>query len=109
MQYKQTALRLLLLCLPFPAFSQTTYLPQDAREQILLERMEIRNGHDSILNFSKTKPFSRKQFIPVIERSLPNDSAVGNGWRMSAVDRFNADIALMNSPEWTTRRFTSKK
>src|SRR5205085_4322055 len=68
-QYKQTLVRLFFLLFPFTAFSQaTTYLPQDARETILLERLEIKAGTDSILNFSKIKPFSRKQFIPVIEK-----------------------------------------
>jgi hypothetical protein len=58
----------LLLFLPAAVFAQTTFLPQGARENVLLERIEIKAGTDSILNFSKTKPFSRKQFIPAIER-----------------------------------------
>jgi hypothetical protein len=102
MQFKQTAVRLLFFFLPMTAFSQTTYLPQGARENDLLERLEIRAGTDSILNFSKTKPFSRKQFIPVIE-------AYSRSAGLNAVDRFNATRAIMNSEEWTSQKFTSKK
>src|SRR5688572_11566847 len=63
MQVNQTFVRLFLLLLPITAFSQTTYLPQDARENILFERLEIKAGKDSVLNFSKIRPFSRKQAV----------------------------------------------
>src|SRR5438067_11710121 len=68
MQNKQTLLSLFVLFVSIASFSQTTYLPQNAEENILLERLEIKAGTDSVLNFSKTKPFSRKQFIPVIDK-----------------------------------------
>ncbi len=103
MQFKQTAVRLLLFFLPVTALSQTTYLPEGARENVLLERLEIKAGTDSILNFSKLKPFSRKQYIPVIEAY----SRTGTG--LTAVDRFNAARALMNSEDWTSQTFASKK
>ena len=61
MQFKQTLVRLLLL--PCFSFAQTTYLPQGDKANILIERLEIKAGKDSVLNFSKTKPFSRKQVI----------------------------------------------
>ena len=51
MQYKQTLVRLFFLLLPFAALSQTTYLPQDARENVLLERLEIKAQKDSVLYF----------------------------------------------------------
>lgn len=117
---------LIFLVLPFVASSQTTYLPQDARENILLERLEIKAQTDSILNFSKLKPFSRRQVIPVLQAfysgnarvALPysdisySDSDVEKliGKKFSSnIDLFNAREALMNSPEWTTQKFTSKK
>src|SRR5215213_7832509 len=70
----------LLHLIPLAAISQTTYLPQDARENILIERLEIKAKTDSILNFSKTRPFSRRQFTPAVEKyfsgvSLMNDSS----------------------------------
>ena len=61
MQFKQTLL-ILILC-PVFAFSQTTYLPQGDKANILLERLEILAQNDSVLNFSKTKPFSRQKYV----------------------------------------------
>src|SRR3954470_14622431 len=112
MQFKQSVLQLPLLLISFAAFSQTTYFPQGSRENYLLERMEIKAQKDSILNFSKTRPFSRKQFVPVIEKylasadSLKNSGAIppsvdGDVVRRDAasasltnVDRYNAKASL---------------
>jgi hypothetical protein len=122
MQFKQTAVRLLLLLFPTVAFSQTTYLPQDARENILIERLEIKSQRDSVLNFSKIKPYSRKQFIPVLDKyfraTIPDSAASLDDTsfqksvaavRMSSVDEYNMRIALMGSSEWTNQKFASKK
>lgn len=105
MQYKQTALQLTLLLLSSVAYSQTTYLTQGAKENILLERMEIKAQTDSVLNFSKTRPFSRRQVIPALDRldTLANQSKV---------DQFNLYTAQMGNLEWTSAdrsRFASRK
>ncbi|HEU4471554.1 MAG TPA: hypothetical protein VFR58_10750 [Flavisolibacter sp.] len=104
MQFKQTPVRLLFLLFPFAAFSQTTYLPQGAKENILIERLEIKRQTDSVLNFSKNRPFSRKQFIPLIGSI---DSA-----SLSAADRYNRHTALLSNIEWApgdAGRYSSKK
>ena len=56
-----------LFLFPIISLSQTTYIPLGSEEYRLLDRMEIKLGKDSILNFSKTKPFSREAIIPLIE------------------------------------------
>jgi hypothetical protein len=98
------------LLAPVAAFAQTTYLQQDAKENVLLERLEIKAKTDSALNFSKDKPYSRKAVIPVIEKYYKGntDSSQTNNVVLSAVDRYNAESALMNSDEWTSLRFNSK-
>lgn len=118
MQFKQTLVRLclyprnsvfklvllLLFLLPLAAMAQTTYLPEGAKENILLERMEIKAQTDSILNFSKIKPFSRKQFITRLNKF---DST-----SLSKVDRYNLYTARLNNLEWISEdrtRFASKK
>ena len=95
MQYKQTLVRLAILFFPFVAKTQTTYLPLGSKENILIERMEIKAGTDSILNFSKTKPYSRKQFIPHLGRI---DSITS----LSKVDEYNRYTAMLNNLEWAT-------
>ena len=128
MQYKQTLVVLLMVCFPVLLFSQTTtYLPQGARENILLERLEIKAGKDSVLNFSKTKPYSRRQFIPVIEGyyqatspvsgppELPMtlDTVIYDRSRypvaLTAVDRYNAELALQKNNEFSSIKFQSKR
>jgi len=71
----------------------TTYLPQDPKEGILFERLEIKAQTDSILNFSKIRPYSRRQFIPVVENYLKT------GESLTKVDVYNSRLALMNSSE----------
>src|SRR5450432_562589 len=76
------AFLLLAFLFPFIASSQTTYFPQDDKANILIERMEILNKTDSVLNFSKTKPFSRQS---VMERVLSGKP----GFTLSKVDAYN--------------------
>jgi hypothetical protein len=98
MQIKETLVRLLFLILPVSAFSQTTYLPQDARENILLERLEIKKQTDSILNFSKTKPFSRKHLMNGI---LPQQGEViSNPYSTNRVQNYNYHKARINNIEY---------
>lgn len=103
MQYKQ-CLGAAFVLLPFLSKAQTTYLPPDAPESVLIERMEIKAGRDSVLNFSTTKPFSRKQFIPALQRL---DSAL-----FTPVDRYNLYLAKVNNLEWVPEpweNYASKK
>lgn len=104
MQFKQTLLRLSVFLLPFTAFSQTTYLPQGAPENHLIERLEIKAGTDTVLNFSKTKPYSRRMFIPHLGRL---DSTM-----LTRVDQYNMRLAMMSNIEWATgerTQYLSKK
>jgi len=118
MQIKQTLVRLCCLLFPITAFSQTTYLHQGAQENMLLERMEIKLQKDSILNFSKNKPFSRKQIVTVIQQwyhraslvhtageiPMMNDSKEREQLALSAgfteLDLFNARLAIAKNLEW---------
>lgn len=105
MQFKQSNPKplqgLLIICsffvssLSIKAFSQTTYLPEGARENILLERLEIKLRTDSILNFSKNKPFSRRQYISHLGRL---DSPA----MLSKTDAFNYRAAMLSNLEWAT-------
>src|SRR5262250_2532455 len=103
-----------LFLLPLISFSQTTYIPLGSEEYILLDRMEIKLGKDSVLNFSKTKPFSREAIIPTVEKNykassisysegvVPFDSLKLTASRFSRVDIYNMGRAIINSLEWKT-------
>ncbi|MFN2438561.1 MAG: hypothetical protein ABR503_05135 [Chitinophagaceae bacterium] len=104
MQFKQTIVRLIFLLIPFISFTQTTYIPFGARENNLIERVEIKAGTDSVLNFSKTRPYSRSQMISRIGRM---DSSF-----FTNVDKYNLRLAMLSNLEWATGQrsdFLSKR
>lgn len=71
MQVKQTLLRpVFVLLFPVISASQSTYLPQGAKENILAERFEIIGQKDSLLNFSKTRYINRRQLLSGIQSFL---------------------------------------
>src|SRR5437867_1896220 len=119
-----------LLCSSFLSKSQTTYLTKGDKQNILLERMEIKLGDDSILNFSKTKPFSRKNIINTVEKYYgPASFVFGVGEIpltldsiqldrdtrascFSRVDIYNMRSFFLNNNEWVKYErefFKSKK
>jgi len=108
MQFKQSLVRLAFILLPVSVFSQTTYLPQGDKANILMERLEIKNRTDSFFNFSKTKPFSRKHTVNAVTHYLQQ-----NGKSLSKVDAYNIQRVLMNNleylPEADRLQYASKK
>jgi hypothetical protein len=96
MQFKQTLVRLSLLLFPCFSFAQTTYLPQGDKANIILERLEIKAGKDSILNFSKTKPYGRKQVINGLNNYVQQ---VGIN-SLSKTDAYNLHNAYLNNIEY---------
>ena len=109
MQFKKTPVRLLLILFPFVTAAQTTYLPQGDKANILWERLEIKAGKDSILNFSKTKPFSRKQAVNGVNSFIQR---VGNK-PLSKTDAYNLNSFFLNNLEWLRAaeqtKYSSKK
>src|SRR5690349_13356981 len=98
---------LLLAFFPSLLIAQTTYLSQGDKQNILLERLEIKAGTDSILNFSKVKPFSRKTLVNGV-RSYMASSPV-----LSKVDEYNIRSLFLNNLEWVSAeeraQYQSKK
>jgi hypothetical protein len=104
MQVKKIGFILLISLWTAAAHSQTTYLPIGSKEASLLERLEIKTGGDSVLRFSKTKPYSRKAIIPRIEGM---DSLLA-----SAADKYNYFSLMAANGEWISGshdRYSSKK
>lgn len=95
MQYKQTLVRLLFVLIPFTAFSQTTYLPQGDKQTMIWERMEIKAGKDTVLNFSKTRPYSRKQLMNGVANYEQQYRS-----SLSKSDAYNLRSAYLNNMEY---------
>ena len=70
MQFKQTLVRLFFLLSPFNVFPQaTTYLPKDARENVLLERLEIKVlRRTRFWIFQKRNLLAENSLLPITER-----------------------------------------
>ncbi len=96
MQFKQTLVRLLLIFCPVVAIAQTTYLPQGDKANIVMDRLEIIAGKDSAFNFSKTKPFGRKQVIGAVENFVKKAGANS----LSKVDAYNLHSLYLNNLEY---------
>ncbi|MET0391991.1 MAG: capsule assembly Wzi family protein [Chitinophagaceae bacterium] len=95
---KQAGLAAIVL-LPMLVAAQTTYLPQGDKQNILLERLEIKAQGDSILNFSKTRPFSRgKYVINGVREYLELHGSDG----MSKADQYNINSVFRNNTEYLT-------
>jgi len=96
MQFKQTLARLILILCPVSAFSQSAYLNQGAKENVLIERLEILGQKDSILNFSKIKPLNRMQMI----RGAMDFKRNHPGIMLSKVDEYNLQGVYINNIEY---------
>jgi len=94
----KSTLRLALILLPITGFAQTTYLPQGDKQEIILDRLEIKAQRDSILNFSKMKPFSREAYVPIV-RAYLNDSLHAS---LTKVDKYYMESLLKNNVEWVS-------
>jgi hypothetical protein len=110
MQFKKSILRVALFLLPAAATAQTTYLPAGDKQEIILDRLEIKAQRDSILNFSKTKPYSREIYVDAVRKYLNEDST---GLHLTTVDRYYIESLLKNNIEWLPesmrRNYLSKK
>lgn len=90
------------------AVAQTTYLPAGDKSIHFMERMEIKQGKNTDLNFSSLKPYSRRAAVQAAEQWDSINSAAG----LSTVDQYNLHSLLMNNSEWVTgetESFLSKK
>jgi hypothetical protein len=105
MQFKKTLLRLIVILFPAAAISQTTYLPQGDKANILLERMEIKFGTDSMLNFSKIRPYSRKSIMAAASAAEAGVSS--QAIFMNKVDAYNLHRLIGNNLEWYSGDATS--
>lgn len=104
MQIIKSLFKISFFIFPASAFAQSTYLNQGAKEYHFLERLEIKQQRNELLNFSSLKPFNRKYIVAQAELA---DSVV-----RSEADRYNLQSLLMANSEWVKggqESFQSKK
>ena len=94
----KTSLTLFVLFLSLHSFSQSTYLPQNTKHQVLLDRLEIKMQGNADLNLSTAKPLSRKIAVRAALVADSMDQAAPGF--LSAVDQYNLKSLYMNNSEW---------
>src|SRR5689334_5443662 len=97
MQFIKTLVRLLLFLFPIVSFAQSTYLPQGDKQNVLLERLEIKAQSDSVLNFSKTRPYNRSKYVINGVRNFVQNFGDSS---LSKVDAYNLKSVYLNNTEW---------
>jgi len=96
MQFIKTLLLSASFLFPLVIKAQSTLLPQGYKHQSLMDRLEIKL-RDSALQFQQLKPYSRRDWVKLLERTLTNETGMTT---LSAVDQANMRSALMNNYEW---------
>src|SRR5918993_2556565 len=119
MQIIKSLLKLLVFICPFFAAAQSTYLPQGDKGYHFVDRLEIKAGTNTDINFSTLKPFSRRFIVRQAEyldsiRSATDSAGIANGGhpRLTTTDEYNLNSFLMNNTEWVSgskESFTSRK
>ena len=98
MQIIKTFLVACLFVFPFDLIAQSSLFQQGSKENILLERLEIKMQNDTILNFAHIKPYNRKWWAI----SLAKASDPASGIELSDVDRYNIERSKLNNLEWVS-------
>jgi len=126
MQFKKTTLSWLIFIIPAWSLAQSVNLPQGAKQNWLLNRMDIKLMNDSAIGFSATKPYLRKTMVAGIEKyyraATGNEAAAADSSSIpvpaeiiqlfTPTDIAHMHDALLNSTEWVNgdiSSFQSKK
>jgi len=114
MQFKKTLIRLTIFLLPLQLCAQSANLPRGSKQLQFLDRLEIMMQDNPDLNFSGMKPFSRKKAVQAAElaNSLEKRFPYDETFKLTKVDKYNAESLLLNNMEWTMAdksKFQSKK
>ena len=112
MQIIKSVITLAVFFYPLYIFSQTTYLPEGSKEYQVIDRIEIKQGSNSNLNFSSLKPYSRRSIVQEAEHidsiNLYDGSLIGNANGadvksfLTPIDKYNLHSLLMDNSEWVT-------
>lgn len=93
---------ILLTVVAAPAFAQSDYIGLGNKQYQLLDRLDIRTQHDSLLGFSTIKPLDRRKMTVSVQQIDSLDKAGALPFSLSATDRYNIRHLLMDNWEWTT-------
>src|ERR1700744_1952851 len=110
MQFIKTLLRRNIIILgitlmaPAAILAQSSFLPQGSQYDHFLDRLQILQQTDPILNLSSDRPISRKIAVRIAEMtdSLHKVHPEDPRYRLSATDQAMLYSLRLNNIEWTT-------
>ncbi|MDP4283352.1 MAG: hypothetical protein Q8891_02940 [Bacteroidota bacterium] len=112
MQIIKSLFTLLVFFCPIFLFAQTTYIPEGSKAYQAIDRIEIKQGQNNIINFSTLKPYSRRSVVQEAEYIDSVDKQPGSKTNLTSTDEYNLHSILMDNSEWVTgskESFLSKK
>jgi hypothetical protein len=119
MQFTKSCLCILFLTASFFARSQSTYFQQQSKHIHFIDRLEIKTGAVSDLNFTNGKPYDRRYAVEYLGGKV--DSMLGirplfyntdTPLTLSKTDQYNLRSLYLNNQEWVKGDrsiFNSKK
>ncbi|MDO9375286.1 MAG: capsule assembly Wzi family protein [Ferruginibacter sp.] len=119
MQIIKSFIKLFVFICPLSAAAQSTYLPQGDKGYQLVDRLEIKQGTNTDLNYSTLKPLSRRfivrqaEYLDSVRKAADSAGVEGSGHpKLTRIDEYNLNSFYMNNTEWVTgskENFTSRK
>ena len=119
MQFTKSCLCIVFLGSSFFATAQSTYFQQQSKHIHFIDRMEIKTGHVSDLNFTTGKPYDRRYAVEFLGGKIDSMLSVkplfyntDTPLILGKVDQYNLRSLYLNNQEWVKGDrtvFASKK
>lgn len=119
MQFTKSCLCILFSTASIFAKAQSTYFQQQSKHIHFIDRMEIKTGHVSDLNFTSGKPYDRRYAVEFLGSKVdsllslkPLFYSTDTALTLSKTDRYDLHSLYLNNQEWVKGDravFNSKK
>ncbi|HEU0226815.1 MAG TPA: hypothetical protein VFQ86_03695, partial [Arachidicoccus soli] len=98
---------LLLTFFALKVKAQSDNIELSDKQNILINRLDIKLRGDSVMQFTTVKPYNRARITARIEKIDSLYKAGILGTKLSKVDEYNIRSLLMNNSDWTTHYIDS--
>lgn len=107
MQFSKCILSAALLLISFFTVAQSSYMQQNSKHIHFIDRLEIKTGAISDLNFTTTKPYDRRYAVEWLAAKADSMRAItplffntDTPLILSKVDQYNLRSLYLNNQEW---------
>ncbi len=107
MQFSTWSLCFATFCLPFFCTAQSSFLPQQSKHIHFIDRLELKTGLVSDLNFTVAKPYDRRYAVEWLGTKVDSMLNVkplfyntDTALKLSKTDQYNLRSLYLNNQEW---------